>query len=171
MSPAALASHRLAALAAAVCRDAEALEAHARVAAQLDADWVVRSLDPAQRAWAAMTIHAWYTALETCVERVVRQLDGEVPSGPDGHRRLLEQAALAIPPTRPALLPSVADRALHELLAFRHFFRNAYAVELDATRLAENLRRLSSVHAAVRAHLEAVAAFLDAAAASASARS
>jgi hypothetical protein len=40
------------------------------------------------------------------------------------------------------------------LLAFRHFLRHAYAVELDAERLTENTRRL-------RRAVEATQPFID----------
>jgi hypothetical protein len=85
--------------------------------------------DPAQRAWAAIILHAWYTAMETTVERVCRPLDGEVPSGADTHRPWLHQAALEQPGIRPALVMAEALQSLLGRLAFRRSSRNAYAVE------------------------------------------
>lgn len=92
MSPAVLAGQRLAALAASLRKDLERLAAHEQVARRLAADWATRQADPAQRACAATTLHAWYTGLETLLERALRQVDGEVPTGADSHRRVLEQA-------------------------------------------------------------------------------
>lgn len=43
--------------------------------------------------------------------------------------------ALEIPGVRPAVLGTQSLHALRELLAFRHFFRHAYSVPLDAARL------------------------------------
>ncbi len=164
MSPAVLAGQRLAALAASLHRDLERLGAHEQVARQLAAQWTTRRDEPAQRAWAAMTLHAWYTGLESLVERVLRQVDGEVPTGAESHRRVLEQAQLELPTVRPALVPADADLPLRDLLAFRHFFRNAYAVELDPQRLEENLARLLTAAPLVTAQVRSVAEFFERAA-------
>lgn len=131
------------------------------------ADWPGRRADPAQRAWAAVTLHAWYTGVETLIERCLRQLDGDVPVGADSHRRMLDAALLEVPRLRPALVPPTVSRGLSDLLAFRHFFRNAYAVELDPARLEENLVRLREVAARLHPHVDDVADFLERAAMSA----
>ena len=164
MSPAVLAGQRLAALAASLRKDLERMAAHEQVARRLAADWTTRQADPAQRAWAATTLHAWYTGLETLLERALRQIDGEVPTGADSHRRVLEQAQLELPALRPTLLPAEAAQPLRDLLAFRHFFRNAYAVELDPRRLEENLARLLGAAPRVAAQLAAAADFFERAA-------
>lgn len=40
---------------------------------------------------AAVALHAWYTGLESALERVARALDAEVPEGERWHRDLLSQ--------------------------------------------------------------------------------
>ena len=67
--------------------------------------------------------------------RVARQIDGDVPRG-DWHQEFLRAMGLAIDGIRRALLSRVSVAALRELLSFRHFFRHAYAVELEADRLS-----------------------------------
>ncbi len=59
-------------------------------------------------------------------------------------------------------------RANSHLLSFRHFFRQAYAVELDMTRLIEHRKRVARVHADVvegigrlLAHVEATLESLE----------
>jgi hypothetical protein len=47
--------------------------------------------DAAALALAAWAIHGWYTALETLLERLARQLDCELPAGERWHRELLAQ--------------------------------------------------------------------------------
>jgi hypothetical protein len=51
---------------------------------------------------------------------------------------------LDVPGVRPAVIPEMALPALHELRKFRHFFRNAYILDLDPVlvrqRCAELLR-------------------------------
>lgn len=170
MSPALLAGQRLASLAASLRKELERLGKHEVLAQRLVAEWATRREDPAQLAWAATTLHAWYTGLETTLERALKQVDGEVPTGGDSHRRLLEQSLLELPTLRPALLPEAAMPALRDLLSFRHFFRNAYAVELDPGRLEENLGKLLETAPAVRARLEQAASFFERAADEARAR-
>lgn len=104
---------------------------------------------------AAVTLHAWYTALETLLERVARDLDEEVPRGDGSHRVLLSQAMTDIPGVRPPVLPQALSTDLLSLLSFRHFFRHAYAVELDTGKLRTELQRLLTVAPQVDAALDA----------------
>jgi hypothetical protein len=55
----------------------------------------------ALEAWA---LHGWYTALESLIERVARQLDAEVPAGDRWHRELLAQATVDVLGVRTARL-------------------------------------------------------------------
>lgn len=61
------------------------------------------------------------------------------------------------PPTRG--VGPVPD--LHELRKFRHFFRDAYVLELDPLRVREHAERLLRVHPAVRTTLTGFRTFLD----------
>ena len=78
-----------------------------------------------------------YSAIESALARIARLLDDSPPDGPDWHQALLTAMALDIEGVRPAVLSKPAQTALRRLLGFRHFFRHAYAVELDGTRLEE----------------------------------
>ena len=82
----------------------------------------------------AVNLHAYYTALETALERIARLLDESVPAGPTWHVYLVSQMSTEIPSVRPAVLPGGAGAELHELRKFRHFFRSAYVLELDPAR-------------------------------------
>ncbi len=99
-------------------------------------------VDPAVLALAAVALHGWYTGLESVLERVARQLDGDVPTGSRWHRELLTQMSVEVPRLRPAVLPRTVIAPLAELLAFRHFFRHAYGIVLDADRIATRLALL-----------------------------
>jgi hypothetical protein len=87
-------------------------------------------------AQAAVALHHAYGAVESALERVARTLEGGVPLGADSHVALLEAMALEIEGVRPAVLSQQSLLLLRRLLGFRHFFRHAYAVGLDAARLA-----------------------------------
>jgi hypothetical protein len=92
--------------------------------------------DAAHCAQAAVALHHAYSAMESILQRTARAIDGDLPSGADWHQSLLHAMGLDIEGIRPAVLSRESVAALRELLAFRHFFRHAYAVEFDPERLA-----------------------------------
>jgi hypothetical protein len=101
-------------------------------------DWIVAAA-------MAFEIERWYTAVESLFVRVLRTLDGDVPTGPAHHRELLRVASLAVEPLRPALLPPAAESDLRELLGFRHFARHGYDVEPEASRMMEHGDRVAGL--------------------------
>ncbi|WP_296698919.1 hypothetical protein [Thiocapsa sp. UBA6158] len=92
--------------------------------------------DAAHCAQAAVALHHAYSAIESIMQRTARAIDGDLPSGAEWHQSLLHAMGLDIEGIRPAVLSRESVAALRELLAFRHFFRHAYAVEFDPERLA-----------------------------------
>jgi hypothetical protein len=116
--------------------------------------------DPAAMALQAWALHGWYSALESILERIARQIDGVVPTGDRWHRALLAQTAVAVPGLRPAVITAATRAELEELRAIRHFLRHAYGADLDPNRLAAQGRRLRAVAPAVGQELDAFDAFL-----------
>jgi hypothetical protein len=92
-------------------------------------------------AQAAVALHHAYGAIESVLERIARTIDGDLPMGPDRHQALLHTMGLEIDGVRPAVLSRESVAGLRQLLSFRHFFRHAYAVEMEPARLAD-LRRV-----------------------------
>jgi len=122
------------------------------------------SLAKATRAITAMVavdLHRYYTAIENVLERIERGVGALPPSGPAWHKDLLLGAARDLADARPAILSPTAVTDLEGLLAFRHFFRHAYAVEFDPTRLGDLVSRLTRVHATVAADLRRFEAHLQ----------
>lgn len=118
---------------------------------------------PPERPWlavAAVALHAWYTGLEAALERIAREVDGEVPAGEASHRGLLSQAATQVPGLRPAIVDPTLEADLAALLGFRHFFRHAYGVRLDPGKLSAELDRLLRVAPQVEQALDAFDGFL-----------
>ncbi len=117
------------------------------VLAELQRDWgvVQRQLerveraDPfageAQAALVALALDHAYQALEQILLRFERALSLPERAGDTWHRRLLADAARALPGVRPAIVAAAAEPDWEELLGFRHFLRHAYGAELDAARL------------------------------------
>lgn len=119
--------------------------------------------DPGAQAMAGVALHAWYTGFEAILERVARELDGSVPSGDRWHRDLLYQGSAEVPGVRQAVFDPADVHELTQLLAFRHFFRHAYAVEFDPARLRTELTRLGSLGPRVELTLDHFEAFLSSA--------
>jgi hypothetical protein len=71
-------------------------------------------------------LHDAVSALERALERLILDLDGDLPRGPRFHQDLLDRAARAMPGLRPPLLGDATRRDLARLMAFRHAFRHAY---------------------------------------------
>ena len=109
----------------------------------------------------AVALHGWYTGLEAVLERVARQLDGEVPTGDRWHQALVSQAMVELPGLRPAVLPRSLEPDLRALLGFRHFFRHAYALNLDPAKLKIEVERLRRVAPLVSKALDAFDTFLQ----------
>jgi len=88
----------------------------------------------------AVALHHAYGAFEAAIARIAKVF-GTEPSDQNWHRSLLETMAMEVPGIRPPIVSSDALPALRDLLAFRHFFRHAYTVPLDAARLLTLRRR------------------------------
>ncbi len=125
---------------------------HRRVCAALDQPtWAPE--DPTLSV-VAVALHHYYGAAESIFERVARCFEGAPDPGSRWHQDLLERMALDLTGIRPALVSPGTRVALRELLGFRHFFRDAYAVTLDAGRLRERAEALGPLHRALCAELD-----------------
>jgi hypothetical protein len=113
-----------------------------------------------QRAQAAVALHHAYGSLESMMVRVARHLEGDVPEGGDWHQALLHSMSLDIEGVRPALFTPGTVGVLRRLLGFRHFFRHAYAVELDAERLAVLRQDVVSASPAILGELDRLDQYL-----------
>jgi len=109
--------------------------------------------DPNLLARTAVALHHAYGAFLSGLARIAKVF-GTEPSGHNWHRSLLETMAMEVPGIRPAVVSREALPALRDLLAFRHFFRHAYTVALDAARLAVLRNRAMEVRTLVIADFE-----------------
>lgn len=109
-----------------------------------------------------LALHHGYSAVEAIVERVVRFVHGDIPFGPDWHRRLMEDARIEVRGVRPALISRSAMLDLAELRSFRHVVRHAYAAEYDPERLAHLRARALAVAPTLESDLDALDAWLAA---------
>lgn len=153
---------RLARLRADLTPDVDALRARADEVRDLLDRYAVAEMPRAERVLLAANLHGYYTALETALERIARLFDEDVPSGPAWHQELLAQMRVEVPGIRGPVLATEVIADLQELRRFRHFFRNAYVLDLDPQRLQEHAERLTAIHAQVIGGVDAFVEHLGA---------
>jgi len=110
----------------------------------------------------AIRLHHYYTAAESVFERFARTFEGLPKAGDTWHRELLHAMTQEVPGARPGIVAPSTAEGLRELLAFRHFFRHAYAVDLDGVRLRRLAEVLVVTHDRLAADLDAFVATLEA---------
>ena len=109
----------------------------------------------------ALNLHSFYSGIERLFELIARDVDGMAPGGEAWHRDLLDQMTREVAGTRPAVIGAAQAVPLDDLRRFRHVVRHAYAIHLDAERMAPLMESLPALWREVRADLIAFADFLD----------
>lgn len=89
-------------------------------------------------------LHNLYGAFEQLFEEVARFFENRIDEA-RYHSDLIRRMQLEIRGIRPALLSEATALDLDELRRFRHFFRHAYATELDPLRVAELVAKVSGI--------------------------
>lgn len=117
--------------------------------------------DVVELAALATVLHSFYNGAEGIFLSIARLLDRQVPDEARWHRALLAQMAQPAV-ARPAVLSATLETRLTDYLAFRHYFRHAYAFSLDWARLEPLVHELPHVHKALRDELEPFLQFLAA---------
>jgi len=132
---------------------AEIYQALARCGTDLSAE--------SQRIMTAYYLHNLYCAFESIFQRIAEVFGNHISDRAGWHADLLRRMTLDIEGLRPRLLSESAYDALDELRRFRHIFRNAYRLHLDADRLALVYRRARVLEHAYQADMGRFLAFLD----------
>ena len=81
-------------------------------------------------------LHNLYCAFEDLFKIIAGFFENQIEGGAGYHRELLWHMTLAIQGIRPAFVSDESYKLLNSLRAFRHFFRHAYAYELDPRKVA-----------------------------------
>jgi hypothetical protein len=119
--------------------------------------------NPERLAFLALEAAAWYNALEDLFVAVARAFEETPATGDAWHSELLKRMTMQLPYVRPCIVASAQEPHLRTLLKFRHFLRHAYAVKLDATKIAAIVRALTTAHDGVLASIESARDAIDAA--------
>jgi len=83
----------------------------------------------------AYRLHNLYNAFENIFRNIAAAFENQLDEASGWHSPLLQRMCLDLMPVRPAVIDAAAYAALDELRRFRHVFRSAYGVDLDAARL------------------------------------
>jgi hypothetical protein len=148
---------RLALLAAEVRRDWKQVARQLSIATATDLDAGL-----AAHALVALSLDHAYQAFETILLRLERGLGLPERQGAQWHAELLDAATMPLVGVRPVLVEHAAAAHWRQLMAFRHFLRHAYAVDLDPAKLAANLEALQAAVRATDAPLTSVLGTLEA---------
>lgn len=105
-------------------------------------------------------LHDFYTGLEKIFRLISIEIDGNLPSGEEWHKRLLERMAVEVENVRPPLINDTLKEKLSEYLRFRHLFRGIYGFELNWERCEPLVRKLPEIHKEVEDSLDEFEGFL-----------
>jgi len=109
----------------------------------------------------AYYLHNLYCAFESVFQHVAEVFENQIPDRAVWHVGLLHRMTLDIEGVRPRLISPAAFDSLDELRRFRHLFRSAYRLHLDAERLALVRRKAQALEAVCRTDMDRFLAFLD----------
>ena len=110
---------------------------------------------------AALNLHDFYAGLERVFQQIGSTVDGNIPTGHNWHRELLQQMQSDLPDLRPPVLSTEVVSILDEFLRFRHVLRNVYAFQFDPERIARLVNQLRSTWSQVQTELTTFASFLE----------
>ena len=109
----------------------------------------------------ALNLHDFYAGLERIFHQIATMIDGNLPTGREWHRDLLQQMQADLPDLRPPVLSIEARQAVDEFLRFRHVVRHIYAFQFDPNSLERLVQLMPSAFQQAKAELLAFAEFLE----------
>ena len=108
----------------------------------------------------AYRLHNLYSAFENIFRNIAAAFEDNLNEQSGWHRQLLQRMRLDLSPIRPAVIDEEAYEKLDELLRFRHLFRSAYGVNLDAPRLHLVVRKALELRSLYQPQIERFLDFL-----------
>jgi hypothetical protein len=109
----------------------------------------------------AYHLHNLYCAFESIFQRIAEVFGNQISERAGWHADLLRRMTLDIEGLRPRLLSDEAYDALDELRRFRHLFRSAYRLRLDAERMALVRKKAQILEQVYGTDIERFLIFLD----------
>ena len=106
-------------------------------------------------------LHNLYNAVENIFRNIAETFGNHLGAGSGWHADLLDRMRLDLTPLRPAVIDDDAFDPLDELRRFRHLFRAAYSVDLDAERMALVLRKALALRELLPRQIAGFLSFLE----------
>lgn len=106
------------------------------------------TLSKLELAGVAALLHNFYSGVENVLKQVFQSKSFGAPAGESWHRELLVEAG------ERGVLSERLVSDLMRYLAFRHFFRHAYALDLSAERIEPLVRDAGSVFREFRGEID-----------------
>ena len=136
------------------------MEAIAEIYATLD-HYADEPASEEQRIALAYYLHNLYCAFESIFQRIAHIFENQISDQASWHTALLHRMRLDIDGIRPHVLSGQAYDNLDELRRFRHLFRSAYRLRIDADRLALVHKKAQALQKVYQTDLEHFLTFLD----------
>lgn len=108
----------------------------------------------------AYHLHNLYNAFENIFQNIAITFENSLDDRSRWHAQLLDRMSLDLMPLRPSVIDEAAYDALDELRRFRHIFRHAYTIKLDALRLQLVYHKAFALHAIYAHQFEQFLTFL-----------
>ncbi len=132
----------------------------ARIYARL-ASYSISPATDEQTIVVAYYLNNLYSAFERLSLLVARAFENQIEDRSRWHARLLRQMTLDIEGVRPRLFSDASYRCLDRLRSFRHVFRTAYVITLDAEEITLLVKRAEELKSLFPPDLAKFKAFLD----------
>ncbi len=117
--------------------------------------------DKKELVFLAFILHGLYSAAENIFRNITDALGNQLGDQSGWHAELLDRMRLDLTPLRPAVIDDTSFDQLDELRRFRHLFRAAYGIKLDADRLRLVLRKALDLRERFPGQMESFLAFLE----------
>jgi hypothetical protein len=109
----------------------------------------------------AYHLHHLYTAFENIFLNIATTFENEIKEADRWHTELLDRMTLDLMPLRPRLFDDATYDTLDELRRFRHVFRHAYRIQLDAERLQLVLKKANRLKFLYKAQIDQFLEFVS----------
>jgi len=117
--------------------------------------------DKKELVFLAYNLHGLYSAAENIFRNISDAFGNQLGDQTGWHAELLDRMRLDLTPLRPAVIDDAAFDQLDELRRFRHLFRAAYGIKLDAERVRLVLRKALTLRERLPGQVRSFLAFLE----------
>jgi HepT-like protein len=124
-------------------------------------DLAAPEIDERDIVFVGYRLHNLYSATENIFRNIAETFGNQVDAASGWHADLLDRMRLDLTPLRPAVIDDATFDPLDELRRFRHLFRAAYGVSLDAERMALVLRKALALRRLLPPQIASFLSFLE----------